>query len=294
MRGELVEVLRTIPVNGKMNALTIDVEDWFQVANLREVIHYSEWDSCESRITLTVARLLRLLSRVDVKATFFILGWIAEKKPEIVQAIHACGHEIATHGYSHRSIYELTPEEFKTEISKSVDIIENIIGEKIIGFRAPNYSIIPNTIWACKILAELGIKYDSSIFPVKHDRYGFLTAPRFPFIIDLQEAGKLIEFPLSTLRMFGSNIPVAGGAYLRMYPYWFIRKAIQKLNEDGKPGIIYFHPWELDVNQPRVKLSFKSRIRHYGNLQMTEEKLTRLLGDFEFGSIREVLKISYD
>ena len=284
-----MEVVKAVQVNGKMNALTIDVEEWFQVTNLRERISCEQWDHCESRILVNMARILRLLSLTNIKATFFILGWIAEKKPEVVQLIHAGGHEIATHGYSHRSLTELSPEEFKAEIEKSLERLEKITGQKVIGFRAPNYSINPDTIWAFNVLSEMGIKYDSSIFPVKHDRYGFLTAPRFPFYIDLKENGELIEFPLSTIRMWGNNIPVAGGAYLRFYPYWFIRLAIKKLNKIGKPAIVYLHPWEIDADQPRVELSFKSKFRHYGNLLMTEKKLSKLLKDFEFGTVRQVL-----
>lgn len=286
-----MEVVKSVPVNGKMNALTIDVEDWFQVANLRKMISYEEWDKCESRVLLNITRIIKLLSIYNVKATFFILGWIAEKQPDVVRMVHENGHEIATHGYSHRSITELSREEFKIEIEKSIEILEKISGQRVIGFRAPNYSIIPDTIWAYQVLSNLGIKYDSSIFPVKHDRYGLLTAPRFPFFIDLQEHGELIEFPMSTIRILGSNIPVAGGAYLRFYPLWFIQKAIKILNHKSKPAIIYLHPWELDVNQPRLKISFKSRIRHYGNLLMTEQKLAKLLKNFEFGTVREVLGV---
>ena len=276
-------------LNGAMNALTIDVEDWFQVANLRNVINYEDWDSCESRILPNVSRLLLLLSRMNVKATFFILGWIAEKKPEIVELIHKCGHEIATHGYSHKSIYELSQEDFKQDLGASIEIIEKITGQKVEGYRAPNYSINPDTTWAWEVLAEFGIKYDSSIYPVKHNRYGFVSAPRFPFIINLKEHGKLIEFPLSTVRFLRNNIPVAGGAYLRLYPYWFIRAAIKKLNANKKPAIIYIHPWELDAYQPRLKIGFMSKLKHYGNLLMTEQKLRKLLSDFKFAPIRKVL-----
>ena len=284
-----MEVVKKVQVNGKISALTIDVEEWFQVTNLQERISREQWDQCESRILINMSRILRLLSLANVRATFFILGWIAEKKPEVVQLIHAGGHEIATHGYSHRSITELSPREFKVEIQKSLELLEKITGQRAIGFRAPNYSINPDTIWAFNILAEMGIKYDSSIFPVKHDRYGFLTAPRFPFYIDLKENGELIEFPLSTIQVCGSNIPIAGGAYLRFYPYWFIRLTIKKLVKLGKPVIVYFHPWEIDAGQPRMKLRFTSKFRHYGNLYMTEQKLSKLLKDFEFGTVREVL-----
>lgn len=284
-----MEVVKSVPVNGKMNALTIDVEDWFQVANLKESIRYEDWDQYESRITLNIARIIYLLARANVKATFFILGWIAEKYPEVVRLIHHYGHEIATHGYSHRSITELSRDEFKTELQSSIQILEQISGQKVLGFRAPNYSIIPETIWAYEIIAQLGIKYDSSIFPVKHDRYGILTVPRFPFYVNISDQEDLIEFPLSTIRICGSNIPIAGGAYLRFYPLWFIQQSIKILNRKSKPAIIYLHPWELDVDQPRVKVNFKKRLRHYGNILMTEKKLVKLLKNFEFGTVKEVL-----
>jgi len=286
-----VGVVKSLKISGEKNALTIDVEDWFQVANLQRVISYDDWEKCESRVFMNMIRILDILAKTNVKATFFVLGWIAEKTPEIVQIIHSEGHEIASHGYSHRNVYELTENDFRQEIAVSIELIESITHQSIIGFRAPNYSIKPDTKWAWKILAQFGIKYDSSIFPVKHDRYGFLAAPRFPFTIDLKEDGKLVEFPLSTIRIWGNNIPVAGGAYLRLYPYWFIRAAIKKLNADGNPAIIYLHPWELDANQPRQQINFMAKFRHYGNLLVTEHKLKRLLDDFPFAPIREVLQL---
>ncbi len=277
-----------------MNALTIDVEDWFHVANFQDIIGADEWSNCESRISMNILRILKILSEANVKATFFVLGWVAEKMPEIVQLIQSEGHEIATHGYSHKSISRLKPEEFKKEIEKSIDILVKITGEKILGYRAPNYSVNWDTDWVWEILYQYGIVYDSSIFPVKHTRYGFFSAPRFPFFIDIKENGKIIEFPLSTIRILGNNIPVAGGAYLRLYPYWFIRAAIWSLNHNQQPAIIYFHPWELDLYQPRIKTKFTTRFRHYGNLYTTEQKVKKLLQDFHFAPIRDVLCIKRD
>lgn len=284
-----MNLVKPLNTNGDLNALTIDVEDWFHVANLKDVIKESDWESCESRINYTMIKIISILHHKNVKATFFVLGWIAERNPEIVELIHEAGHEIGSHGYSHRSIYELSKDEFKREIVTSIDKLSGISGQKIIGFRAPNYSIEPSTKWAWQILAEAGIKYDSSIFPVKHNRYGFDSAPRFPFTIDLNSHGQITEFPLSTIKFLGNNMPVAGGAYLRLYPYWFIRSAIRRINNSGKPAIIYFHPWEIDPEQPRIKTNFSTRIKHYGNLYTTEQKLCQLLDEFKFTTVKEIL-----
>ncbi|MBD3289555.1 DUF3473 domain-containing protein [candidate division KSB1 bacterium] len=287
-----LEVIKSLELNGSLNALTIDVEDWFQVANLQDIVNFKDWDKFESRISLTLTQILNLLCEKNVGATFFVLGWIAERFPALIKQIDDYGHEIATHGYSHRCIYEMNEREFKSDLQKSIELIGNITGKDILGYRAPNYSIIPNTIWAFKILAQCGIRYDSSIFPIKHNRGGFVSAPRFPFIIDLEQDGKLIEFPLSTIRLLGNNFPVAGGAYLRLYPYWFIRSALRKLNDAGKPVIIYIHPWEIDYFQPRLKTNFSSRLKHYGNLALTEQKIKKLLSDFQFASISEVIGLA--
>jgi len=289
--GGTLEVIKAVKQNGSLNALTVDVEDWFQVANLQSIVKYDEWDTYESRINYTIVRILKLLAKNETQATFFVLGWIAERNPSLVRWIAENGHEIATHGYSHQSIYEQSRADFKNDIGKSIDILVNITGKPILGYRAPNYSIAPDTMWALEVLAEIGLKYDSSIFPIKHNRGGFLNAPRFPFIIDLQQSGKLVEFPLSTIRIMGNNFPIAGGAYLRLYPYWFIKSALQKLNNTGKPVIIYFHPWEIDTHQPRLKLNFLSKLKHYGNLAATEQKLKALLCDFPFAPISKVLEL---
>lgn len=276
-------------LNGSLNALTIDVEDWFQVANLQDIVQFKDWDKFESRISLTLTQLLNLLKTKKAHATFFVLGWIAERFPDLIKQIDDDGHEIGTHGYSHRCIYDQNEQEFREDLIKSIELLGNITGKSIFGYRAPNYSVIPGTTWAFKILVQCGIRYDSSIFPIKHNRGGFMTAPRFPFVIDLEQDGKLIEFPLSTLRLFGTNFPVAGGAYLRLYPYWFIRSALKKLNSIGKPIIIYIHPWEIDFLQPRLKTNFSSKLKHYGNLAVNEQKIFRLLSDFKFSSVSEVI-----
>ena len=284
-----MEIVRNIQLNGNINAMTVDVEDWFQVANLKGIIRYEDWEQCESRIELTIRRIVALFYKKNAKATFFTLGWIADRFPALIELIRDYGHEIATHGYTHRSVFELSKDEFRREIFLSVDKLAGISGEQVIGFRAPNYSIQPDTAWAWDILSEAGIKYDSSIFPVKHNRYGYSNAPRFPFYLDLNSHGKMIEFPLSTLRLMGNNIPVAGGAYLRLFPYWLIRTAIKRLNANNKPAIIYFHPWELDPGQPRVHTGYLTQLKHYGNLETTEAKLSKLLDEFKFTSVRDIL-----
>ena len=278
--------------NRILNALTIDVEDWFHATNLEERISPEDWEGCEKRIVPNVFRILYLLAKFQTRATFFVLGWVAERLPDLILFIHDQGHEIASHGYAHCSIYNQSLEDFYDDIKKSKEILERITGQKILGYRALIYYITSDTTWAWRCLRDLGFEYDSSIFPVKHDRYGYFAAPRFPFHIPINNDGdKIIEFPLSTVRILGSNIPVAGGAYLRLFPYWFIKKGIKSINSQGKPAIIYFHPWEIDPSQPRQKIKRLARIRHYGNLILAESKLKRLLKDFHFGPVKEVLGI---
>jgi polysaccharide deacetylase family protein (PEP-CTERM system associated) len=274
-----------------INALSVDVEDWFQVTNFENVIGRDDWDHCESRVVNNVNRILELLSAGDVRATFFVLGWIAERYPHLVLAIHRRGHEISTHGYAHAQIQQQTQEEFRVDVSRAIRILEDLLGESIIGYRAPSYSIVPDTMWAWELLAELGIRYDSSIFPIKHDRYGVAALPRFPFTIDLQEGRELVEFPLSTVRILGKNIPIAGGGYLRLYPYWFVKWAVKRINRQGHPAIFYLHPWEIDSFQPRQEVHFLKRLRHYTNISATESKIRALLRDFQFAPVREVLHL---
>jgi polysaccharide deacetylase family protein (PEP-CTERM system associated) len=273
------------------NALSVDVEDWFQVTNFERVIDREKWDLCESRVVPNVHRILDILSARDVKATFFILGWIAERQPQLVRSIHERGHEISTHGYSHIQIQQQSPQEFHEDVSKAIHILQDILGEKIIGYRAPSYSIVPTTMWAWELLADLGIRYDSSVFPIKHDRYGAAGLPRFPFTIELKDGKELVEFPLSSVRILGKNIPIAGGGYLRLYPYWFVRWAVRRINRQGYPVIFYLHPWEIDPHQPKQKVTFLKRLRHYTNIAATESKIQALIRDFQFSTVREVLQI---
>jgi polysaccharide deacetylase family protein (PEP-CTERM system associated) len=273
------------------NILTIDVEDWFQVEALREVISYQEWSNCESRVLSNVLRILAILDENGAKATFFILGWIAEKYPQVVLEINRHGHEVASHGYAHRVVYEQKETEFKDDIERSLTILEGLIKRKVTGYRAPNFSITDQSLWAYEILAELGIEYTSSIFPTKHiyQVYGLNQAPRFPFVLSLKNGCRIKEFPLSTVEIFGRSMPVGGGAYLRIMPYWYNKWALKKINKQGYPAIIYFHPWEIDTFQPKQNLGILGKFRHYYNLDIMELKIRMLLKDFQFGAMSEFL-----
>jgi len=272
------------------NAFTVDVEEWFQLAIFKDMIKYDEWDTCESRVVPNICKILSFLSKADVKATFFVLGWVAERHPEVVKAIKELGHEIASHGYAHRLIYEQTKEEFIADVKKSIDVLEEITGERISGYRAPSFSIVEQTLWAWEALAEIGIRYTSSVYPIKYNRYGITTVPRFPFRIKINQNDEIIEFPLSTVQIFGKNIPVAGGGFLRLYPYWFVKRAIKQINAAGKPVIIFLSSWELDQNLPKRRVGLIDNLRYYGNLSLIREKMEALLEDFEFTSVREILE----
>ncbi|MFQ5676743.1 MAG: polysaccharide deacetylase family protein, partial [bacterium] len=221
---------------------------------------------------------------------------VAERYPEIVLTIKKYGHEIGSHSYAHRIIYEHSREDFIRDLEKSIAILEKITNEPICYYRAPSYSITKQTLWALEVLAETGILYDSSIFPIKHDLYGIPTVPRFPFFVEFNNGTRLLEFPLSTLQIWRENIPISGGGYLRLFPYWFIKNSIKRINKKGKPVIIYFRPWELDPCQPKVKTKLLSRFRHYSNLEVTEQRLRMLLSEFQFASLgrmRESLSIEH-
>jgi polysaccharide deacetylase family protein (PEP-CTERM system associated) len=274
---------------GILNALTIDVEEWFHVSLFRRRIRREEWDSLKSTVVADTCLVLKILAEKKVRATFFILGWVAERYPEIVIAIQEHGHEIGSHTYSHQIIYEQSRQEFAADVRRSLTLLEDLTQAPVINFRAPSYSITRSSLWAWEALADLGITCDSSVFPVKHDLYGIPEAPRFPFYINLKNHPGLIEVPLSTIQLRGKNIPVAGGGYLRLYPDWFIRHSIRRINRENRPAIIYLHPWELDPNLPRLKIGFLKELRHYGNLALTEAKLRRLLDEFSFGPLRDVL-----
>jgi polysaccharide deacetylase family protein (PEP-CTERM system associated) len=274
------------------NILTIDVEDWFHASALAEKINSVGVDRCQSRVSCSLHRVLDLLDEEETKATFFVLGSVAERFPEIVRAIKQRNHEVASHGFAHHNIHSQTREVFKEDVRRSLSVLENITGEKIKGYRAPNFSITTESLWAYEILAGLGIEYSSSIFPTKHilQAYGIPQAPKDPFILRSDDGKSIVEFPLSTVRILGKSFPFGGGAYLRLFPYWYSKWSIRRLNRGGKPATIYFHPWELDPDQPRLDLNLLARTRHYFNLDIMETKIRGLLKAFRFQSIEETLQ----
>jgi len=270
------------------NAMTVDVEDWFQVSVLREIIPYQNWDDQESRIIQNITKVIKLFAEYDVKATFFVLGWIAERYPEIVLTIKKYGHEVGSHSFSHKLIYEQSRDEFLFDLDKSVRVLEDLTGDPVDLYRAPSFSINQSCLWAFEELAQRGITYDSSVFPIKHDIGGMPNMPREPFYMKFKNGNVINEFPLSTLELMGENVPISGGGYLRLLPYWFIRNGIQKNNNVGNPVVIYFHPWEFDPEQPRQKLGFTSSFRHYTNLDLTENRIRKLLTEFKFTTLGQL------
>jgi polysaccharide deacetylase family protein (PEP-CTERM system associated) len=272
------------------NAFTVDVEDYFQVEGFANAIDRSSWDGFRTRVAESNSLLLEMLARHEVRATFFVLGWVARKHPEIVRQIVASGHEVASHGMSHRLIYSQTPEEFRRETRDAKALLEDQCQRPVVGYRAATYSITSRSLWALDILCEEGFKYDSSIFPMRHDRYGIPDAEPTPNILTTPGGGRLVEFPISVLRYCGAKVPVAGGGYFRLFPYRFTRWALRKLNMQHQEFVFYIHPWEVDPEQPRVTAaSAGSRFRHYLNLDRCAERLGRLLGDFEFDTMYSVL-----
>jgi len=262
-----------------LNGLSFDIEDWFQVENLKDAISFKQWEGCDLRVIQNTRRILSLLEKHQTRATFFVLGWIAEKCPSLIKEITAGGHEIASHGYGHELIYKLTPNEFHKDIKRSKEILESITATPILGYRAPSFSITPESKWAIDVLKDLGFTYDSSIFPTSfHNRYGFNGSSSLPF----RFGNGLFEIPLSTYRFGGANFPLAGGGYFRLFPYAYFRHFFQRLNKHGKPIVFYLHPWELDPGQPKMKVRFNYRLRHYVNLEKTEKRLEKLLKEFRF------------
>jgi polysaccharide deacetylase family protein (PEP-CTERM system associated) len=273
-----------------INALTVDVEDYFHVSAFSNHVDRKHWDRYPCRVEANTRALLTLFEKAGVKATFFVLGWVAERYPALVREIAAAGHEVACHGYSHELVYRQSPTVFREESKRSKDILENIIQQPIMGYRAASYSITPKSTWALDVIAELGFRYDSSIFPVRHDRYGMPGARREPHVMRTPAGHALVEFPLSTLQALRYRLPVAGGGYFRLFPYWFTRYALGRINNADKlPFIFYLHPWEIDPSQPRVHAGWLSRFRHYQNLDRCEQRLVALLQDFSFATAEQVL-----
>lgn len=273
----------SLPAHVLSNALTVDVEDYFQVSALAPHIERARWDSIPCRVERNVERLLQLFERHRAHATFFTLGWITERYPQVVRSIAAAGHEIASHGYGHLRASEQTPEEFSADIRRAKAILEDAVGIEVLGYRAPSFSIGRANLWAFDCIADAGYRYSSSVYPVRHDHYGMPDAPRFPY----EPRQGLIEIPLTTTRLLGRNLPAGGGGYFRLAPYPVSQWAIRRVNRvDGRPAIFYFHPWEIDPEQPRVPgVSAKTRFRHYLNLHRTERRLSRLLEDFHWDRV---------
>ncbi len=271
-----------------INAMTVDVEDYFQVSAFEKVIKAGQWDSLPQRVAQNTHRILDMFEQHQVKATFFTLGWVAERNPQLIRRIVDNGHELASHGYQHVRVTEQTPEQFRQDLSLSRKILEDLGGVQVFGYRAASYSICSKNLWALEILAEEGYQYSSSIYPVKHDLYGIPDAPRFAYHPD--NASKLLEIPISTLKIFGRNLPCGGGGFFRLYPYQVSKAAYRFLNkQERQPGIFYFHPWEIDPQQPRQQnLHFKTRFRHYLNLGRMENRLNRLLQDFSWNTMQNV------
>ncbi len=273
-----------------LNALTVDVEDYFQVGALASAIRPEQWDQWPSRVERNTDRLLELFASHDARGTFFVLGWIAERHPDLIRRIRDAGHEIASHGYSHQLVYRQTPEIFREEAERSKALLEDITGQPITGYRAASYSITPQSRWALDILVELGFTWDSSLFPIRHDVYGMPGTPETPYRLQTDNGGEIVEFPLSTLNLLGQKLPIAGGGYFRLFPYWFTRWGLGSINRQHKPFNFYLHPWEIDPDQPRVPdISLKSRFRHYNNLDCCYKRLDNLLGSFRFGTVSDVL-----
>jgi polysaccharide deacetylase family protein (PEP-CTERM system associated) len=274
---------------GVVNAMSVDVEDYFHVNAFDGVVPRERWESLESRVCRNTERLLALFEASGVTATFFVLGWVAERFPALVSTIAKQGHEIASHGYAHRLIYHQTPEAFREDVRRAKDLLEASSGRPVEGFRAPSYSVTAGTLWALDVLIEEGYRYDASIFPIRHDRYGLPGSPRHPYVLTRRN-GSLVEAPASTVRCGRINFPVAGGGYFRILPYAWTRWGIRRINRrEGRPAIFYLHPWEIDPSQPRVKAGALSRFRHYRNLHKTEPRLRRLLREFRFATVGRLL-----
>jgi len=274
-------------MNKIRNALTVDVEDYFQVSAFENHISRDNWDKLPSRIEENIEKLLTIFNEHSVVATFFMLGWIAERHPIMVRKIAKSGHEIASHGYSHVRVSQQSPQEFREDISKTKKILEDICGMPVIGYRAASYSINSTNHWAYEEIERTGYKYSSSIYPIKHDLYGIPDAPRFPYKVQTRE---LLEIPITTIEFMGRRIPCGGGGYFRLFPYVVSKAMINFINKkENKPCVFYFHPWEIDINQPvQSGLGIKTRIRHYLNINKMEIRIRRLLNDFKWGRMGSI------
>jgi polysaccharide deacetylase family protein (PEP-CTERM system associated) len=275
-----------------VNAMTVDVEDYFQVSAFDGIVSRSRWDAFESRVSRNTDRLLELFDRASVRSTFFVLGWVAERFPSLVRRIADLGHEVASHGYNHQLLYTLTPGQFREDVRAARTAIEDAAGVPVVGYRAPSYSVIASSLWALDVLIEEGFTYDSSIFPIHHDRYGIPGSPRHPYVLR-RAGGSLLEVPGSTVRLGRVNVPIAGGGYFRQFPYGWTKWGIDRVNRvERQPVTFYTHPWELDPDQPRMQVGTATRVRHYRGLGRTADRLARLLRDFRFDSVTSALNLA--
>ncbi len=273
------------------NLITVDCEEWFVAEALKRYFTHKDWDKLQSTVVRNSRKLLDMFYHHKVKATWFMLGWVADRHADLVQEIASEGHEIACHSYYHRKIDTLTPQEFEEDVNMAITAILKATGIRPVGFRAPSWSINPSSSWAFDIMSRLGFEYDSSIFPIKHDIYGMPKGPRTTFKIKVDNDNTLFEIPASTYRFFGKNIPIAGGGYLRHSPYWYTKMMINRVNRKGQPVVAYIHPWELDPDPPQIDgLSKIETIRMYGSTSLLEHKFDQLLSDFEFTTMIDYLQ----
>jgi polysaccharide deacetylase family protein (PEP-CTERM system associated) len=273
-----------------VNGLSVDIEDWFQVGAFEHSIRREDWDGLLHRVERNGDAVIDLFGRMEAKATFFTLGWVAERYPALIRRIVDAGHELASHGWDHVRVFTMTPEQFRGDLRRTREVLEDIGGQRVTGYRAPSFSIDRRTPWAHEILAEEGYSYSSSVAPVVHDHYGWPEAPRFAF---RPVAGSpLIELPVTTARLGGRIVAAGGGGFFRLFPYAFSRWAIRQVNRGGHPAVFYFHPWEIDPGQPRVTHApLKSRLRHYARLGAMEDKLERVIGEFSWDRVDRVAAI---
>ncbi len=272
-----------------VNAFTVDVEDYYHVSAFSENVRFSDWGSMESRVSGNTYRILDLLDHYQVRATFFVLAWVAERRPELVRDIQRAGHEIGNHSYRHELVYRMTPEEFRDDLILSCKILEDITSEPINVYRAPSFSITEQSLWALDILIEEGITLDSSIYPIQHDIYGIPDSPIHPHQIE-RDSGSLWECPGTVCSLLGRNFPVGGGGYFRIFPSRWTFSQLSKLNsQENRPFVFYIHPWEVDPDQPRIPSSWKSKLRHYTNLRRTESRMRTLLERFQFDAISTLI-----
>ncbi|MEC4672910.1 MAG: XrtA system polysaccharide deacetylase [Nitrospirota bacterium] len=271
-----------------LHCMSIDVEEHFQVAAFDNPARRNQWHSMESRVERNIELILTCLEECQIRSTMFVLGWVGERYPRLVRQMADAGHEIASHGYAHELVTDQTPEQFRLDVQRAKRVLEDVCGQPVIGYRAPTFSIVQNTLWALPILIEEGYAYDSSIFPVYHDQYGIPGANPIPHVRSTQ-SGPIWEIPPSTCKIGSVRLPVAGGGYFRILPYWLLSLLLRKIESAGQSIIFYLHPWEFDPEQPKMTGSLSSRLRHYWNLDKTEKRYKRLIRDFRFAPIREAL-----